>query len=107
MGCRLEGANIALKEGCSPNILSDGVVMGSIQVPNGQPIVMMADRQTTGGYVKLGTVISADLPLMAQKRPGDKVRFTCVTVQEAQQTRLQCLRRLRNLEQELERGDLW
>ena len=107
MGCRLEGANIALKEGCSPNILSDGVVMGSIQVPKGQPIVMMADRQTTGGYVKLGTVISADLPLMAQKRPGDKVRFTCVTVQEAQQTRLQCLRRLRNLEQELERGDLW
>ena len=107
MGCRLEGGNIALKEGCSPNILSDGVVMGSIQVPNGQPIVMMADRQTTGGYVKLGTVISADLPLMAQKRPGDKVHFTYVTVQEAQQTRLQCLRQLRNLEQELDRGDLW
>lgn len=107
MGCRLEGASIALKEGASPNILSDGIVMGSIQVPNGQLIVMMADRQTTGGYVKLGTVITADLPLMAQKRPGDTVRFEKVTVQQAQAARLYRCRKLRNIQGELDRFDRW
>lgn len=107
MGCRLEGAKIDLKEGVSPNIISDGVVMGSIQVPNGQPIVMMADRQTTGGYTKLGTVISADLSLMAQKRPGDRLRFTCVTVQQGQIARRDSIRRLKNLQEELERGERW
>lgn len=107
MGCRLEGGPITLKENASPNIISDGVVMGSIQVPNGQPIVMMADRQTTGGYVKLGTVITADLPLMAQKRPGDTVQFWCVTVQQGQLARRDCIRRLKNLQEELERGDRW
>ena len=107
MGCRLEGAKIDLKEGVSPNIISDGVVMGSIQVPNGQPIVMMADRQTTGGYTKLGTVISADLSLMAQKRPGDRLRFSCVTVQQGQLARRDSIRRLKNLQEELERGERW
>lgn len=107
MGCRLEGATIQLKDGVSPNIISDGVVMGSIQVPNGQPIIMMADRQTTGGYVKLGTVITADLPLMAQKRPGDIVRFRCVTVQQGQLARRDAMRSLKNLQEELERGDRW
>lgn len=107
MGCRLEGAKIDLKEGASPNIISDGVVMGSVQVPNGQPIVMMADRQTTGGYVKLGTVISADLPLMAQKRPGDCLCFSCVTVQQGQIARRDSIRWLKNLQEELERGDRW
>lgn len=107
MGCRLEGPSIALKEGASPNILSDGIVMGSIQVPNGQPIVMMADRQTTGGYVKLATVITADLPLMAQKRPGDTVRFEQVTVQQAQAARLYSQRKLGNLQGELDRFDRW
>ena len=107
MGCRLEGPSIALKEGGSPNILSDGIVMGSIQIPNGQPIVMMADRQTTGGYVKLGTVITADLPLMAQKRPGDTVRFEQVTVRQAQAARLYRRRKLRNIQGELDRFDRW
>ena len=83
------------------------MVMGSIQVPNGQPIVMMADRQTTGGYPKLGTVISADLSLMAQKRPGDRLRFTCVTVQQGQIARRDSIRRLKNLQEELERGERW
>lgn len=107
MGCRMEGSAVALREGTSPNILSDGVAMGSIQVPNGQPIVMMADRQTTGGYVKLGGVITADLPLLAQKRPGDTVRFACVTVAEAQSALRKETRKLRALEAELNRGDLW
>ena len=81
--------------------------MGSIQVPNGQPIVMMADRQTTGGYVKLGCVITADLPLMAQRRPGDRVRFVPVTVEEAQRLLTDRQRRLRNLGEDLEHNGSW
>lgn len=107
MGCRLEGAAIPLKEGKNPNILSDGIVMGSIQIPNGQPIVMMADRQTTGGYAKLGTVASGALPLMAQKRPGDSVCFEQVTVQQAQTMRRKLIRKLNNLEQELNFAGRW
>lgn len=107
MGCRLEGAAVDLKEGKNPNILSDGIVMGSIQIPNGQPIVMMADRQTTGGYAKLGTVVSCALPIMAQKRPGDPVRFQQVTVQQAQTMRGRLIRKLKNLEKELNFAGRW
>ena len=107
MGCRMEGAEIRLKAGAYPNILSDGVAMGSIQVPNGQPIVMMADRQTTGGYVKLGCVITADLPLMAQRRPGDRVRFQAITLREAQRLLADRNRRLRNLQDDLEHNAYW
>ena len=58
---------------------------GTIQVPaDGQPIVLMADRQTTGGYPTIATVISADLPALAQARPGAKVSFRAVSVDEAQ-----------------------
>lgn len=107
MGCRLEGETISLKEGKNPNILSDGIVMGSIQIPNGQPIVMMADRQTTGGYAKLGTVASCALPLMAQKRPGDMTHFVQVSVEEAQALRRKLIRKLNNLEQELNFAGRW
>ena len=107
MGSRLKGAEIRLKAGVSPNILSDGVAMGSIQVPNGQPIVMMADRQTTGGYVKLGCVITVDLPLMAQRRPGDRVRFVPVTLEEAQRLLTDRQRRLHNLSEDLEHNGSW
>ena len=78
MGYRLEGPAIEYAPGCDGNIISDGVVMGAVQVPSGQPIVMMADRQTTGGYAKIAVVISADLPLLAQKKAGDTVRFSAV-----------------------------
>ena len=83
IGCRLAGSAIAH---CGKTeIVSDGIVTGSIQVPrDGQPIVMMADHQTTGGYPKIATVIRADLPLLAQCVPGDRVRFRAVTVSEAQ-----------------------
>ena len=107
MGCRLEGAEISLKEGRTPNILSDGIVMGSVQIPNGQPIVMMADRQTTGGYAKLGTVASCALPLMAQKRPGDTVRFVEVSVEAAQMLRRKRIRQLKNLEREMNFAGRW
>lgn len=82
MGCRLEGAQIAHKT--DGNIISDGMVSGAIQVPtSGQPIIMLAERQTTGGYTKIATVISADLPLAGQRKTGDVIRFQAVTVEEA------------------------
>ncbi|MCK7527073.1 MAG: hypothetical protein MZV64_60425 [Ignavibacteriales bacterium] len=69
MGYRLEGAPLTLRG--KTELLSEGMTMGAIQVPSsGQPIVMMADLPTTGGYPKIGTVASADLPLLAQCAPG-------------------------------------
>lgn len=84
MGYRLEGPMIAHK--ASADIVSDGIVLGTVQVPaDGQPIVMMADRQTTGGYAKIATVVSADIPLLAQCLPGSsRVRFRATTVEAAQ-----------------------
>ena len=68
VGCRLEGE--PLRHAGPAEILSDGMVPGSIQVPpDGQPIVMLADGPTTGGYPKIATVVSADLPLLAQLVP--------------------------------------
>ena len=83
MGCRLEGEVIAHKEG--GDIISDGISMGAIQVPSsGKPIIMLADRQTTGGYAKIANVITADFRLMAQLKAGDQVHFEAISVREAQ-----------------------
>jgi KipI family sensor histidine kinase inhibitor len=82
MGCRLEGPAIEHSQGA--DIISSGVQTGTIQVPgDGQPIVLMADRQTTGGYTRIAQVIRADLPLLGQARPGSKVRFVQATLAEA------------------------
>lgn len=82
MACRLEGPVIETCHGS--DIISDGIVEGSVQVASdGMPIVMMADHQTTGGYAKIGTVISADIPRLAQMRPGETVMFRFVTAREA------------------------
>lgn len=84
MGYRLEGPPVAHSAGA--DIISDGLATGSIQVPaSGQPIVMMADRPTTGGYPKIATVVSADLPVLAQCPPGaGRARFRETTVEAAQ-----------------------
>ena len=83
MGCRLEGEAIAHKEG--GDIISDGIAFGAIQVPSsGQPIIMLGDRQTTGGYTKIANVISVDFRILAQLKQGDKVRFEQVSVKFAQ-----------------------
>ena len=83
MGFRLSGPAVASKNGY--DILSDGIVNGSIQISGtGEPIVMMADRQTTGGYAKIASLIDVDIPLFAQLRPGRKVQFENCTVKEAQ-----------------------
>ena len=74
MGYRLSGEKIQHVEG--GDIISDGIAMGAVQVPgHGQPIIMLADRQTTGGYTKIANVIWTDLPKIAQAKPGDKIRF--------------------------------
>ena len=83
MGYRLEGPNLELTE--PVEILSEAVAFGTVQLPpGGNPIVLMADRQTTGGYPRVGEVASIDLPLVAQLKPGDRLRFRPVSLVEAQ-----------------------
>jgi allophanate hydrolase subunit 2 len=82
MGYRLKGPKVEHKAGA--DILTDATPPGSIQVPgDGMPIILLADGQTTGGYSKVATVISVDQGLLAQARPGDKLRFQRVTITEA------------------------
>ncbi|EJR35245.1 MULTISPECIES: biotin-dependent carboxyltransferase family protein [Bacillus cereus group] len=84
MGYRLDGDVLNRVE--EIEILSSPVTFGTIQVPNGgQPIILMADRQTTGGYPRIGNVISVDLPLLAQLKPGDYVTFEKITMEDAAQ----------------------
>lgn len=82
MACKLAGPAIEMKHGA--DILSDGIAAGSVQISaDGQPIVMLTDHQTTGGYAKIATVISADLPVLAQLRPGQAVAFAFVSPAQA------------------------
>ena len=77
MGYRLKGNSLKVKE--DKQLISSGVTFGTIQLlPDGQLIVLMADHQTTGGYPRIGHVISADLPLLAQRNPGDEIKFSAV-----------------------------
>src|SRR5262245_11562096 len=83
MGMRLEGPVLDHSKGY--NIVSDGIPPGAIQVPgNGLPIVLLADRQTTGGYPKIATVIAADLPALGRLAPGAKVSFEAIGIAEAE-----------------------
>lgn len=101
MGYRLEGPEIEHAQGF--NIVSDGTVAGSVQVPGmGTPIVLMADRQTTGGYPKIATVIGADLPALAQLPPGGRLRFEKVTFEQALEARRVMRRWLDRLADRLE-----
>ncbi len=82
IGCRFDGPRIAHRT--SADIVSDGTTLGIVQVSgDGMPIVLMADRGTTGGYTKIATVISADIGRLAQAAPGDRVRFEVVDLDEA------------------------
>lgn len=83
MGYRLQGPLLRLSE--PQELLSEAVTFGSVQVPsNGQPIILMADHQTTGGYPKIAQVITADLSLLAQAKPGDSIQFREVSIHTAQ-----------------------
>ncbi len=102
MGVRFAGAKLShLGDG---NIVSDGVSAGAIQIPgDGQPIVMLADAQTTGGYPKIACVATVDLPILAQLRPGDRVRFTPIPADDAQALYIARFREYGALRERLER----
>jgi allophanate hydrolase len=102
IGMRLEGPTVEHAKGF--NIVSDGTVAGSIQVPgNGLPIVLLADRPTTGGYPKIATVASADLPALARLRPGAQIGFDAISVEEAERARRELEAWLAGLRAEMER----
>jgi biotin-dependent carboxylase-like uncharacterized protein len=83
MGYRLDGPRLSLAQPLE--MVSEAVSFGTVQVPpDGNPIILMADRQSAGGYPKIAHVASVDLPVLAQAMPGDRVRFTLVTLAEAQ-----------------------
>ena len=83
MGVRLSG--LKLENTISTNIKSEGLVRGVIQVPaDGNPIIMLSDHGTIGGYPKIGVVISADLDLVGQLTPGSIIKFKEVSLEEAQ-----------------------
>jgi biotin-dependent carboxylase-like uncharacterized protein len=93
MGMRLQGPVLEHAKGY--NIVSDGIAPGSIQVPgNGLPIVLLADRQTTGGYPKIATVIAADLPALGRLTPGAEVAFEAVGIDAAETAHRQLASRL-------------
>ena len=93
MGIRFEGPTIEHSKGA--DIISDGIGPGAIQVPGaGLPIMLLADRQTVGGYSKIATVASVDLPRLGRLLPGRTVRFTAITVEEAESLRREQEQRL-------------
>ena len=84
MGMRLEG--IAMKNIVNTNIRSEGITKGAIQVPaDGQPIILLTDYPTIGGYPKIANIISADYNLLVQKTPSEKIFFKLIKLHEAEQ----------------------
>ena len=84
MGMRLEGE--ILKNIVNTNIRSEGITRGAVQVPaDGQPIILLTDHPTIGGYPKIANVISADYNLLIQKTPGEKIYFKLIELHEAEQ----------------------
>jgi antagonist of KipI len=84
MGYRLQGEPLQRQK--PRELISCGLANGTIQVPpDGQPIILLADRQTIGGYPIIATLIHADLPLISQCVPGDKLRFSAVSTDEARE----------------------
>ena len=81
MGCRIEGEKISYQ---GPGIISEGIALGSIQIPpDGQPIILLKDAGSIGGYPKLGCIYRCDLNKLAQFRPGDEVNFQPIDIKSA------------------------
>lgn len=100
MGYRLKGDLLELRK--PMEMLSEAVALGTIQVPpDGNPIILLADRQTTGGYPKIAQVISVDIPIVAQRKPGDKINFKEITLREAQELYMQREKDIRDLKTSL------
>jgi KipI family sensor histidine kinase inhibitor len=106
MGCRLAGPRV--EHGGAADILSDWIPPGGVQVPgNGQPIILLADRQTTGGYTKIATVIGPDIRRVAQQRPGNVLAFRAVPVEEAERIARELERALAALPSRLIDTGVW
>lgn len=100
MGYRLSGPVLGSSK--RDELISSAVLTGTVQVPaGGEPIVLMADRQTTGGYPVIAQVATADLPMVAQLKPGDEIRFEEVTIEQAQSALHAQRDRLRSLMEEV------
>ncbi|MGG6313372.1 biotin-dependent carboxyltransferase family protein [Paenibacillus macerans] len=102
MGYRFKGYELKLRE--TKEMISSAVTMGTVQVPpDGNPIILMADRQTTGGYPKIAQVASTDLPLLAQANLGARVSFKLISLEEAQHQYVARETAIQTLHQGLER----
>ncbi|ASM35252.1 allophanate hydrolase subunit 2 [Campylobacter sputorum subsp. bubulus] len=102
MGYRLSGEKIEHKNGA--DIISNAVFFGSIQVPNsGEPIILMADAQTTGGYTKIATILPSELPKVGQLKGGDKISFVEVSNEEAQDIEIKYQKYIYELQQILKK----
>jgi len=102
MGVRLDGLKIERRSDVEESIISEGLIAGAIQVPgDGKPIIILTEL-VTGGYTKIATVISTDLPKVAQLKPGDRVRFAPVSVEEAHHVLREQEERLQRLKESFE-----
>jgi antagonist of KipI len=96
MGYQLSGPKI--EHSGTADIISDAIAIGGIQVPSsGQPIILMAEHQTTGGYSRIGSVISTDIPFLAQAKPGTRIRFKEISLQSAQNLLIESRNRIKYL----------
>ena len=102
MGYRLTGPKIEHKR--DSNIITDGISFGSIQVPDSQePIIMLSDRHTTGGYAKIASVINVDMPMIAQSKPGDTIRFEKTDIRTAQDEYIDFLKKCNEMTADFDR----
>jgi biotin-dependent carboxylase-like uncharacterized protein len=100
-GIRLEGPEIRCKPDVEASIVSEGVIAGSIQIPgDGKPIIILGET-VTGGYRKIATVISADLPLLGQIKPGDDIQFEVISLEEAHLALQEMEERINNFKREI------
>jgi len=100
MGYRLDGD--LLKRSVDEDVISSAVTFGTIQVPpEGKPIILMADRQTTGGYPKIGQVIAVDLPKLAQLKPGDRITFQNFSFTDAQRCLIELEKEIQLLKKQI------
>lgn len=101
MGYRLHGPRLELTE--SKDLLSEAVTFGTVQVPSdGNPIILLADRQTTGGYAKIAQVATVDLPILAQLKPGSKMDFSEISHDESQKLNIKKERELWKLQRNID-----
>ena len=97
VGCRLEGEPLELAEPIE--MVSEACVAGTVQLPpSGHPIALGVEHPVSGGYPRIGQIAAADLPRLAQRRPGDALRFAPCTLEEAQQALREREQQLREME---------